>query len=111
MSKQKGSTSRYQYADVPPSYNSFISELANARYRARKWCHNFNSHFPSGPDDTAETLLAHRQDALKEILGKVGEGAYLEPPLYLDYGCNVTLGERFYANFNLTILDCGLVTM
>lgn len=69
-----------------PSYNSFTPELANARYRARKWCHNFNAHFPCGPEDTAETLLAHRRDALKQIIGKVGEEAYLEPPFYLDYG-------------------------
>lgn len=38
-----------------------------------------------------------RYEQLKQILGKVGEDAYLEPPFYLDYGCNVTLGERFYS--------------
>lgn len=29
----------------------------------------------------------------------------------VDYGCNISFGDRFYANFNLTILDCGLVTI
>ena len=38
-----------------------------------------------------------RYERLKEILGKVGEDAFLEPPFYLDYGCNVSLGERFYS--------------
>ena len=37
--------------------------------------------------------------------------AFIEPPFWLDYGCNVSLGKRFYSNFNFTILDCGLVTI
>lgn len=44
-------------------------------------------------------------------MGQVGNDVYLEPPLYIDYGCNIKLGERIYANFNLTILDCSLVTI
>lgn len=35
----------------------------------------------------------------------------IEPPFNIDYGCNISLGKRFYANFNLTILDCSLVTI
>jgi len=31
--------------------------------------------------------------------------------LNIDYGCNISLGARFYSNFNLTILDCSLVTI
>lgn len=31
--------------------------------------------------------------------------------MYLDYGCNVRLGDRVYSNFNLTILDCSIVTI
>ncbi|GAO15591.1 hypothetical protein UVI_02050240 [Ustilaginoidea virens] len=27
----------------------------------------------------------------------------------IDYGCNITVGDDFYSNFNLVILDCGLV--
>jgi len=35
----------------------------------------------------------------------------IEPPFNIDYGCNISLGARFYSNFNLTILDCSLVTV
>lgn len=49
---------------------------------------------------------------LKEIVGAVSDDeVFIEPPFYVDYGCNIRLGARFYANFNLTILDCGLVTI
>lgn len=49
---------------------------------------------------------------LRSILGHVSDTeAFIEPPFSIDYGCNIRLGARFYANFNLTILDCGLVTI
>lgn len=48
---------------------------------------------------------------LQSIVGSVGADAYIEPPFTVDYGCNLRLGERFYANFNLVVLDCGLVTI
>lgn len=35
----------------------------------------------------------------------------IEPPFNIDYGCNISIGDRFFANFNLTILDCSLVTI
>lgn len=52
-----------------------------------------------------------RTEALRGILGKMGEGTYIEPPLAVDYGCNIEVGKSFYANFNLTVLDCALVTI
>jgi acetyltransferase-like isoleucine patch superfamily enzyme len=48
---------------------------------------------------------------LKTILGKCTDDIFIEPPFTIDYGCNISLGARFYANFNLTILDCSLVTI
>jgi acetyltransferase-like isoleucine patch superfamily enzyme len=49
---------------------------------------------------------------LKTIIGHIGdENVFIEPPFNIDYGCNISLGDRFYANFNLTILDCSLVTI
>jgi acetyltransferase-like isoleucine patch superfamily enzyme len=49
---------------------------------------------------------------LKEILGHVADdNPFIEPPFAIDYGCNISIGRGFYSNFNLTILDCGLVTI
>lgn len=71
--------------------------------------HKYNNYFPD--DATAESLTQDREKMLQSILGKVGPGVFIEPPLNIDYGCNVTLGDNFYANFNLIILDCGLVSI
>ena len=40
----------------------------------------------------------------------MGKNAYITAPFYCDYGYNITLGENFYANHGLVILDCAEVT-
>ena len=37
-------------------------------------------------------------------------GAYLQGPIFFDYGDNTHFGKNCYANFNLTVLDCAEVT-
>lgn len=46
-----------------------------------------------------------------EIFGHVGKDVTIEPPFLLEYGCNTTVGDGVYANFNLCILDCALVSI
>lgn len=52
---------------------------------------------------------------LKEIiirlLGRCGSSVLINQPFRCDFGCNIFVGENFFANFNLTILDEGLVTI
>ncbi|KAG8628680.1 hypothetical protein KVT40_002545 [Elsinoe batatas] len=91
-------------------YDSFTPQLNASRFKARQWCHHYNTTFP--PVTTFESLAPHRATQLSQILGSIAdESAFVEPPFTVDYGCNIRLGKRFYANFNLTILDCGLVTI
>lgn len=54
---------------------------------------------------------AARTKYLKQIFGKVSSDAFIEPPFYVDYGFNVSLGKSFYGNFNITFLDCTLITI
>ncbi|MCH5299255.1 MAG: sugar O-acetyltransferase [Ruminococcus sp.] len=55
--------------------------------------------------------LPERIETLRGILGGCGDDVYIEPPFYCDYGKNITVGENFYANYNLHILDCAPVTI
>ena len=48
---------------------------------------------------------------LKAIMGKTGEAIHVEAPFHCDYGWNIEVGENFYANYNLIILDVGKVTI
>ena len=57
---------------------------------------------------TKETI--YFQDALiKRILGKTGENINIEAPFHCDYGYNIEVGENFFANYNLIVLDVGKV--
>jgi maltose O-acetyltransferase len=52
-----------------------------------------------------------RNVLLQSILGKSDSTTYIQPPFYCDYGYRIKVGKNFYANYNLTILDDGLVTI
>ncbi|HWM36865.1 MAG TPA: sugar O-acetyltransferase [Streptomyces sp.] len=51
------------------------------------------------------------QPILAELLGSVGDEAHVRPPLYVDYGSNITLGARTFVNCNLTALDVAAITI
>jgi maltose O-acetyltransferase len=48
---------------------------------------------------------------LRELLGAFGEGAYVQPPLWCDYGSSISIGARSFLNFGTVILDCAAVTI
>ncbi len=82
-------------------YDSFVPELTNGRFRARKLMDKYNKYFPE--DATFESLAEDREVMLKELMGSVGKDIFMEPPVYVDYGCNISIGERFYANFKYVL--------
>ena len=47
---------------------------------------------------------------MRRLLGAVGERFTILAPFWCDYGCNITVGEDFFANHNTVILDCAKVT-
>lgn len=56
------------------------------------------------------TAGAEKKELLKEILGQTSENYHIEPNFWCDYGWNIKVGDNFYANHNLTVLDAGGVT-
>ena len=46
-----------------------------------------------------------RKELLGELLGSVGENAYIEPNFFCDYGYNIKVGDNFFANYECIILD------
>ena len=52
-----------------------------------------------------------RRALLEQLLGSVGPGTELRPPLYVDYGANVTVGARCFANHGLVALDVARITI
>lgn len=48
---------------------------------------------------------------LEELVGSLGEGAFVKPPLFVDYGQNITIGPRTFVNYHLTALDVAAITI
>lgn len=52
---------------------------------------------------------ALRQRLLGELLGAVGQETVIRPPFYVDYGTNIRIGARCFANFGFTALDVAAI--
>lgn len=48
---------------------------------------------------------------LADLLGSLGEGAHVNPPLFVDYGENIHIGAGTFVNDNLTALDVATITI
>ena len=80
---------------------NYNKELHDERIAAKELCWEYNQLRPSNEEGTRAVL--------KKLLGKTGENFYITAPFWCDYGYNIELGENFYANHNLVILDCAKV--
>ncbi|MCM1070731.1 MAG: sugar O-acetyltransferase [Alistipes timonensis] len=56
-------------------------------------------------NDSRNTRQDEQNSIIKSLLGSCGERFHFNQPFHCDYGCNIHIGEDFFANFNLTILD------
>lgn len=55
--------------------------------------------------------MEERTHMIRGILGKCGKNVFVNQPFYCDYGRNIEVGDYFFSNFNLTILDEAKVTI
>jgi maltose O-acetyltransferase len=60
-------------------------------------------------NNTTEEQKGYRKELIKDLFESTGEDFYIEPPFRCDYGCNISIGENFYANFDCIILDVAKV--
>lgn len=83
-------------------YNANYDEtLAGERLACKDLCAEYNKLMPSQTDE--------RKELLKRLLGKTGENFWIEQSFWCDYGYNIEIGENFYSNHNLVILDAAKV--
>lgn len=80
-------------------YRANDPQLVEERRRAKAICRSYNAS-ENVPD----------AELLRELFGHATD-AYIEPPFFCDYGYNIRLGARFYANHGLIILDVMPVTI
>lgn len=76
---------------------NYDEDLKLERVRAKKLCQKYNNV----PYDNFE----ERKNLIRNLFGKVKGNFLIEQPFYCDYGYNIEIGENFYSNHNLVILD------
>lgn len=84
-------------------YKCWLDNLEEEREACKIKIYEFNQLHPSKEDDIPNHL--------KRILGKMGDNVWIKPPFYCDYGSNIEIGDNFFANYGLTILDICKVTI
>lgn len=69
--------------------------------------HNLSVQYNQTMEDETEK----RQSIICRLFAEVGEGSFLQGPIYIHYGQHTKIGKRLFANFNLTIQDDAQVTI
>jgi maltose O-acetyltransferase len=84
-------------------YHANDPELRADALRCDRLLRRFNA---TGADDVEE-----RATILAELLGSIGEGVVVRPPLAMDYGYQTTIGDGTFINGGAVILDVGRVAI
>ena len=74
-------------------YDALDPELVEARRHARQLLARYNA--------TGD------REALTALFSRLADDAIVEAPFHCDYGFNLSVGTRFYANVNCVFLDCA----
>lgn len=83
--------------------NNYDKELVSERRKCQKKCQEYNC---IEVDD-----LEARQNKIKDIVGSIGREFCIEQPFRCDFGYNIYIGENFFSNYNLVILDEARVSI
>ena len=83
-------------------YDACNPELLNELNAVKVLCQQYNQLLP--------TDFAVRNEMLQQMLGQADADTFINQPFYCDYGKQIRVGKRFFANFCLTVLDEALVT-
>ena len=78
-------------------------DLAAGHQRAVKLAHDYNEAYAQDVDSA--------RPILESLIGQLGEGAHIRPPLAVDYGTYITVGAGTFINCNLTALDVAPIVI
>lgn len=79
-------------------YSAADKDLLKELGKVQEMIHRYNALAPS--------LQEERLSILKGLLGSIAdEEIIINQPFYCDYGKQIRIGKRFFANFHFTVLD------
>lgn len=98
-------TKDYDYQQMLAGELYLASEILpeNGSARGKKLAQEINNL----PIDNREEIVQLE----KELFGRTGEHIYVNPPLYVDYGRHIIMGENVYCNMDCLFLDVNTITI
>jgi maltose O-acetyltransferase len=84
-------------------YHADDPELVQERLRAAALMERFNASRAHDGEG--------RRQILRQLLGALGDATELRPPLFCEYGYQLRVGARTFANFGLMALDVAIITI
>lgn len=85
-------------------YSAVDVQLLRELNATKEVIHRYNALQPSQTEEL--------RSILKSLLGYIGDDHIcINQPFYCDYGKQIRVGKRFFANFNFTVLDEAPVTI
>ncbi|WP_007518965.1 sugar O-acetyltransferase [Pseudofrankia saprophytica] len=84
-------------------YHAGDAQLTADRLRAARLRERYNATRAHEPELRAEIL--------DELLGTVGEGVEILPPLHVDYGYQTTVGPGTFVNTGAVLLDVARISL
>lgn len=84
-------------------YNDLDSDIVAARNHALKAVRKYN-------------LIVYQESfydysILKKLFGSIGTNPYIEPNFYCEFGFNLHIGNNFFANHDVILMDCASITI
>lgn len=96
-------TEQLAHMSTGQMYDDLTPELVAARIEGVRATDEYNASY-GRPQEEREALLA-------KVIGSAGRGASFEPTFRCEFGQNIHVGDRFFANFDCVMLDGGVITI
>ncbi|MCO4098562.1 sugar O-acetyltransferase [Gemmatimonas sp.] len=84
-------------------YNTRNPELLALAHRARARLQQFQQ--------TPSNAVVPRLQILRDLLGQIDEGVWIEAPFFCDYGAHISIGAHTFVNMNVVMLDAADITI
>jgi len=94
---------RFAHMATGAMYDDLTPELIAARTDAVQATNTYNASYG--------LPQAKREDVLRKVVGSMGTDVTFEPTFRCEFGRNIHLGSRFFANFDCVLLDGAPITI
>lgn len=77
-------------------FDARTKELRDLKHKAHELCREY---------DQIDKYDKGRLPIIQNLIGRIGEHFYFQGPIQFNYGSHTFIGNNFFANFNLTVMD------